>query len=290
MIDLISHTGNDMSIFMKKTLVQIYEVQQPAEADAIIALGVDHIGSVLLTGEFWKVTSIKETVQTIQRFGAKSCLIPLFNDPQTVFHALDYYLPDFVHFCEAFPIFAENTATVLKKYDALITLQVAIRDRFPQIEIMRSLSVPQQGAMQEKEVLNNILSFTRLMAPFSDWFLIDTIIGDQYAGQDQPVAGYVGITGEVCNWEMAAEIIKQSPIPIILAGGLSDKNVYDAIFQLQPAGVDSCTKTNAVDKEGKPIRFQKDLKRVKRMVEEAKRADCALAGSLINTNKKMLKQ
>jgi phosphoribosylanthranilate isomerase len=140
--------------------------------------------------------------------------------------------------------------------------------------------VPQQSLAQESEVLNNILSFTKLLAPFSDYFLIDTIIGDQGAKQDQPVAGYVGITGEICDWNMAGEIINQSPIPIILAGGISAENVFDAIIKLQPAGIDSCTRTNAFDKEGKPIRFKKDLKKVKRMVEEVRRADSVLAGSL----------
>src|SRR5665811_1042426 len=278
-VHLISHTGDDMSIFMTKTIVQIYEVQKPAEAEAVIALGVDRTGSVLLSRDSWKVTSIRNTVQTIQRAGAKSGLIPLFADPLTVFHALDYYQPDFVHFCEALPISPGNKTT-LREFDALITLQVDVKDRFPQIEIMRSLSVPQQGAARESEVLNNILSFTKLLAPFSDYFLIDTIIGDQGAKQDQPVAGYVGITGEICDWNMAGEIINQSPIPIILAGGISAENVFDAIIKLQPAGVDSCTRTNAFDKEGKPIRFKKDLKKVKRMVEEVRRADSVLAGSL----------
>ena len=265
---------------MTKTIVQIYEVQKPAEAEAVIALGVDHTGSVLLSRDSWKVAPIRKTVQEVQRAGAKSGLIPLFGDPFTVFHALDYYQPDFVHFCEALPIFPGNKTPALREFDALITLQVDIKDRFPQIEIMRSLSVPQQGTAQESEVLNNILSFTKLLAPFSDYFLIDTIIGDQGAKQDQPVAGYVGITGEICDWKMAGAIISLSPIPVILAGGISDENVFDAIIKLRPAGVDSCTRTNAVNKEGQLIRFKKDLKKVKRMVEEVRRADSALTGSL----------
>ena len=277
---LISHTGNDIIIPMVKTLVQIYEVQDPAEAEAVIVLGVDHIGSVLLSNDSWKVESIRETVHTIQRAGAKSGLIPLFGDAPTVFQALDYYQPDFVHFCEALPIFPGNKETPLRKIDALVALQVQVKDRFPQIEIMRSLSVPQQGVGRESEVLKNILSCTKLLAPFSDYFLIDTLIGNQGDKQDQPVAGYVGITGKVCDWNIAGAIIRQSPIPVILAGGISAENVFDAIIKLQPAGVDSCTRTNAVDKEGKPVRFKKDLKKIKRMVEEARRADSALAGSL----------
>ena len=265
---------------MTKTLVQIYEVQKPAEAEALIAIGVDHIGSVLLSRNSWKVESVRQTVQTIQQAGAKSVLIPLFGDAPTIFMALDYYRPDFVHFCEAISIFPENKATTLQEIDALITLQAELKNRFRQIKIMRSVSVPKPGAAGESEVLNNILSFTQLLAPVSDYFLLDTIIGNQGAVKDQPVAGYVGITGEVCDWHMAGEIIKQSAIPVILAGGLSDKNVFDAIVNLRPAGVDICTQTNAVDKEGRPVRFQKDLKKVQRMVEEARRADASLAKAL----------
>ena len=265
---------------MAKTLIQIYEVQELAEAEALIALGVDHIGSVLLSCYSWKVESIRKTVQTIKRSGVKSGLIPLFGDAQTVFQALDYYQPDFVHFCEAISIFSKSKATSQRECDSFINLQEQVKDRFPNIKIIRSLSVPKPGAARETEILDNILSFTRQLAQFSDYFLIDTIIDNQGAVHDQPVTGFVGITGEVCDWTMAGEIIKQSPIPVILAGGISDENVFEAIIKLRPSGVDSCTKTNAVDKEGKRIRFQKDLKKVKRMVEEARRADAALAGAL----------
>jgi phosphoribosylanthranilate isomerase len=264
---------------MTKTIIQIYEVQNPAEAEALIASGVDHIGSILLSLDFWKVASIRKTVSTIQQAGGKSGLIPLFGDAQTVFQALDYYRPDFVHFCEAISIFTGNQTKLTREFDAFITLQVELKKKFPQIKIMRSISVPKQVAAGESNVFNNILSFTKLLASFSDYFLIDTIIGDKGARHDQPVAGYVGITGEVCDWNMAGKIIKQSPIPVILAGGISDENVFEAITKLQPAGVDSCTKTNAVDKEGRPVRFKKDLKKVKRMIEEARRADANSAGA-----------
>ena len=35
----------------KSMLIQIYEIQTPREAEALVAMGVDHIGSVLLTAE-----------------------------------------------------------------------------------------------------------------------------------------------------------------------------------------------------------------------------------------------
>jgi phosphoribosylanthranilate isomerase len=66
--------------------------------------------------------------------------------------------------------------------------------------------------------------------------------------------------------------VAASPIPVILAGGLSPENARDAILETRPAGVDSCTGTNARDAAGIPIRFKKDMARVRRFIEEARRA------------------
>jgi phosphoribosylanthranilate isomerase len=264
---------------MGKTIIQIYEVQRPAEAAAITALGVDHVGSVLLSADKWKVPAIRKTVQAVQQAGAASVLIPLFNDPVTVFQALDYYRPDIVHFCETLSIVREDAAKVVREFDSLLSFQIDVKDRFPQTTIMRSLPVPRPGAQHEIEILRNIFTFAELLAPFSDYFLIDTVAGAPGVLASQPVAGYIGITGEVGDWNMAAAIIKWSPIPVILAGGISDENAYDAVIRLRPAGLDSCTKTNAVDKTGRPVRFKKDLRKVTRLVAEVRRADSELSGT-----------
>ena len=263
---------------MRKTIIQIYEVQRPAEAAAVVALGVDQVGSVLLSGAKWKEPGIRKTVRAVQRAGAVSVLIPLFSDPVTLFRALDYYQPNIVHFCEALAILPDDKARVVREFDSLLTLQIDVRDRFPQIEIMRSLPVPRPGMARENEILKNIFTFAELLAPFSDYFLIDTVVGGPGIVANEPVAGYIGITGEAGDWNMAGAISKWSPIPVILAGGISSQNVYDAIIKLEPAGVDSCTKTNIVDNKGRPVRFKKDLEKVKALVAEVRRADAALSG------------
>ncbi|MFA5323702.1 MAG: hypothetical protein WC373_13605, partial [Smithella sp.] len=205
--------------------------------------------------------------------GAKSGLIPLFKEPEIIFQALDYYQPDFVHFCDLLSPFPNDQAIVARNFDTLLSLQSAVKDCFPKIAIMRSLSAPRAGVSQTDEIQKNILSFAGLFAPSADYFLIDTVIGSPAGQSNQPVAGYVGITGEVCDWDIAQAIITASPIPVILAGGISGENVFEAITALKPAGVDSCTKTNAVDKQGRPVRFEKDMQKVRRLVEEARRAD-----------------
>ncbi len=268
---------------MGKTIIQIYEVQKPKEAEALVELGVDHIGSVLLDPAERKNAAIRKTVQVIQQAGARSGLIPLFKDPVKIFQALDYYQPDFVHFCDALSPFPGEQATLVREYDALLSLQLDVKDRFPQVDIMRSLSVPQAGIPPMDDIQKNLLRFVELFAPLSDYFLIDTLLGQPGDLSSQPVTGYVGITGVVCDWQMAKMVIGKSPIPVILAGGLSDQNVYDAVISVKPAGVDSCTLTNAVNKNGQPVRFKKDMKKVRRFVEETRRADRLIQGGPVDT-------
>ena len=56
-------------------------------------------------------------------------------------------------------------------------------------------------------------------------------------------------------------------IGVILAGGLSPGNVFDALWKVRPAGADSCTHTNRVDGAGHPVRFQKDFDKVRSFVQ-----------------------
>ena len=248
---------------------QIYEIQTPAEADQILSLGVDHIGSVVVSESDWRQPELRETIRSVQRAGARSSLIPLFSTLDAVCRTLDYYGPDIAHFCELLPAGDDDGPC-----GELMALQEKIRRRFPEIEIMRSIPIAPPGQAD----IGAMLTLARRFQPLSDWFLTDTLqVGAQGAPPgDQPVSGFVGITGTICDWPAAAELVRQSDIPVILAGGLSPENVFEGCMAVRPAGVDSCTRTNAQDAEGRPIRFQKDLERVGRFVSETHRARAAM--------------
>jgi len=85
-------------------LVQIYEIQEPREAERLIEMGVDRIGSVILSPEQWKVPVLRDVVRMVRGSGTKSSLIPLMTQEDGILRALDYYEPDYVHFCEWIPI------------------------------------------------------------------------------------------------------------------------------------------------------------------------------------------
>ncbi|MDY6824765.1 MAG: hypothetical protein SWH68_13360 [Thermodesulfobacteriota bacterium] len=257
-----------------KILTQIYEIQTPSEAEALVKIGVDHIGSVLLSRDEWKVPTVKETVGVVQDGRAKSSMIPLFSDADAISRMIDYYRPDIVHFCED----VAGPAGRCEAAGPMAAVQEKIRIRFPEIGLMRSLPVAEMndsgGSEGQSETMQRLLS---LFDPISDWFLTDTVINGTMADANepvsQPVSGFVGITGELCNWDVVASLVRTTKVPVILAGGISPENVYEGVLHTRPAGVDSCTRTNADDGGGGFIRFQKDMEKVAHLVSEVRRAE-----------------
>jgi phosphoribosylanthranilate isomerase len=51
----------------------------------------------------------------------------------------------------------------------------------------------------------------------------------------------LGGTGRVHDWEISREIVRRSPVPVFLAGGLTPENVAEAVKIVQPFGVDVCS-------------------------------------------------
>ena len=74
---------------MFKTIVQIYEVQRQSEAEKLVSLGVDHVGSVLMEDGKWKQPALRRCVESVKAGGAKSSLIPLTRDHVKIFSALE---------------------------------------------------------------------------------------------------------------------------------------------------------------------------------------------------------
>jgi len=255
---------------VKHLIVQIYEIQTPAEAMAMAALGVDHIGSVLVDEQRWNEATVRDTIRTVQNAGARSSLIPLFASLDTVLRALDFHCPDLVHFCDSLGL-ADDIEVACRR---AAHWQEQIRRRFAGIKIMRSIPIARPGAGATVPTLE----LAARLAPLSDFFLTDTWLGTggQNGPVDQPVAGFVGITGKTCDWDMAARLVAASPVPVILAGGIGPDNVAEALSRTAPAGIDSCTGTNMVDAQGRPVRFAKDPEKVRRVVQAVRRAQTAM--------------
>jgi phosphoribosylanthranilate isomerase len=79
------------------------------------------------------------------------------------------------------------------------------------------------------------------IAPEVDALLLDS------GNQELPVKE-LGGTGRTHDWSLSARIVKESPVPIFLAGGLNPANVGDAIRAVRPFGVDLCTGVRTANK------------------------------------------
>lgn len=87
-------------------------------------------------------------------------------------------------------------------------------------------------------------------APEVDALLLDS------GNQALPVKE-LGGTGRTHDWSLSAQIVRESPVPVFLAGGLSAANVDEAIRLVRPFGVDLCTgvRTAGALDEGKLLQF-----------------------------------
>lgn len=258
------------NVFM---IVQIYEILDPWQAERCIKVGVDHIGSVLLSKEEWRRPSVREVIDLSEGTKAKNSLLPLFGDLETIARCLDYYRPHYVHFCDSLTDHRGSPVDL----EGISRFQHTLKEKFPQIGIIRSIPVPTAGWNQGFLALK----IARALEPASDLFLIDTWL------EKEPVEGFIGITGRPADWELSRELVRESGIPVILAGGLSPENVFEALVKVCPCGADSCTHTNKVDRDGTVIRFQKDFKRIEEFVKEVRRADKAIKGKIKEMKEKL---
>lgn len=69
--------------------------------------------------------------------------------------------------------------------------------------------------------------------------LVDALLLD--SGTPDARARSLGGTGRTHNWELSRLIVEASECPVFLAGGLSPKNVREAIDIVRPFGVDVCS-------------------------------------------------
>jgi len=221
-------------------IVQIYEVTTPAEARAIGAMGVDHIGVLVGDGSFPREQTIERAREIFAAIPAESeaSVLSLSHDLDLIVRLTTALLPDILHLGAAPQHLSPAQLRTLKT-------------EFPQVSLMRSIPVVDESS----------IALARSYDGIADWLLLDS-----YKSGDCQI-GAVGVTH---SWELDRRIIESVRIPAIIAGGLGPENVREAIRVAGPAGVDSKTKTDKSDGT-----HTKDLQKVSAFVKAARRLNCA---------------
>ena len=204
-------------------IVQIYEVRSPAEAAAMAACGVDHIGVLIGFGAFPRETA-PQAARTI--FGAcpagtTRVALSLSADPDEIDRVVAQTAPDIIHVGAAPELLLPEVAA-------------AIKTRHPGVRLMRSIPVVDDGA----------IAIARSYEGIADFLLLDS---------HDPGDKQVGALGRTHDWTISRRIVDSVGVPAILAGGLGPDNVAAAIAAVNPAGVDSKTRTDRADGSAKDI-------------------------------------
>lgn len=216
-------------------LVQIYEISSPEEATALGGLGVDHIGVLVGEGEFPRERTIDQARLIFSAIPAssKGLALLLSADVRFIEHVISELKPTILHLGASTDLLTPSTVRELKKQCRPLT-------------VMRSIPVVGEESIAIAKSYDGV----------ADMLLLDS----HRAGDRQ-----IGALGITHSWEIDRKIVESVRIPAIIAGGLGPDNVIDAIRAVQPAGVDSKTKTDRDDGS-----HTKDLQKIRRFVTQAK--------------------
>jgi phosphoribosylanthranilate isomerase len=216
-------------------LVQIYEISSPEEANALGELGVDHIGVLVGDGSFPRELTVDHArlIFSVIPLSSKGLALLLSSDVRLIEHVISELKPAILHLGASTDLLTPSTVRDLKKQCGPLI-------------VMRSIPV----------VGDESIAIAKSYDGIADMLLLDS---------HQPGDRQIGALGITHSWEIDRKIVESVRIPVIIAGGLGPDNVIDAIRAVDPAGVDSKTKTDKDDGS-----HTKDLQKIRRFVARAK--------------------
>lgn len=225
---------------------QLYSIIQLDEAIKTMEAGADNIGLVPMQKggvpahrvPLYRVDQIHE--ECLKR-GVKMVLIMLTNDPEEMLDLAHRLQPEILHIAG-------------DEYTADEAFAKRLKELAPETELMQAVLVDNKSAIERAKKVD----------PFVDYILLDSGLAADTG---------IGASGEIHDWNIDAQIVKEVNAKVVEAGGLGPDNVAEAIKKIRPYGVDSLTKTSIKYDHGN---MEKDIPKVKAFCEEADKAAAEL--------------
>jgi phosphoribosylanthranilate isomerase len=221
-------------------LIQVAGIIDQAEADMIIEEGADWLGFALRLPAKNEDLSEKDAAAIVKAIQPehKGVIITYLTDADEI-----------RDFC------AEMGVGAIQLHGDVVPAELRkLRTIAPDLYVLKSLVVKADNMDELAKIVDD-------SAEHVDMFITDSF---------NPATGAKGATGLVHDWGISAELVRISPRPLMLAGGLSPQNVADAIEQVRPAAVDA--HTGLEDATGR-----KDRLKVRTFVTESRRAFARMA-------------
>ncbi|CCQ11328.1 Phosphoribosylanthranilate isomerase [Pseudoalteromonas luteoviolacea B = ATCC 29581] len=223
-----------------KNIIQVAGIIDKKEAQLVLDSGIDWLGFPLRLPSGKDDISESEAINIIKQL-----------TPNQAGVLISYMLEanEVSMFCSQLGVKA------VQLHGDITTKELAkLRTMRPDLFILKSLVVKEDNAEE-------LLSLVDEVAEYVDMFITDTF---------DPRTGAKGATGLTHNWDVSAELVRRSPKPLMMAGGLNPDNVADAIRQVRPAAIDAHTGL-----EGKDGR--KDPAKIAKFIAEAEKAFAEIA-------------
>jgi phosphoribosylanthranilate isomerase len=192
------------------TQLKVCCIASIAEAELAVSAGANALGlvSAMPSGPGVVADSIIREVAQWARGRARTFLLTSRTDPGAIAEQLRDLQPHTVQIVDALPTGAHER----------------LRELAPAVRIVQVIHVRSTADVDE----------ACSIAPFVDELLLDS-------GNPAAAVKELGGTGRVHDWTLSARIVKESGVPVWLAGGLRAENVADAIAQVRPHGLDVCS-------------------------------------------------
>jgi len=137
-------------------------------------------------------------------------------------------LPPFVSSVMVTHLTDKKDIVELAKYLCVNTVQIHdyippedvlfVKEQLPFCKIIKAVHV-----LEKEQAFEMVDAFSTVC----DALLLDSRTQDRLGG-----------TGITHDWNISKQIVEKSRIPVVLAGGLTDENVFDAVKKVRPFGVD----------------------------------------------------
>lgn len=192
------------------TQLKVCCIASVAEAELAVAQGATALGlvSAMPSGPGVVADDVIRDVAAWARGRVRSFLLTSRTTPDGIAEQVDRLRPETVQLVDALP---EGS-------------HAALRQLVPHARLVQVIHV-----RDEADVADALR-----VAPLVDELLLDS--GNPALGVKE-----LGGTGRTHDWTLSARIVRESPVPVWLAGGLRAENAAEAIATVRPHGLDVCS-------------------------------------------------
>ena len=124
-------------------------------------------------------------------------------------------------------------------------LDVGARAPVPRAFVWRPVGLPECADDREALVADALAEIEAALEAGASAIVLDT-----------RTSGGTGGSGRTCDWEAAAEIVRRTNAPVLLAGGLGPENVREALRVTGAAGADLSSSLEAAPGRKSPLRLR----------------------------------